>query len=784
MNTQTPFIDSIKLGSFGNPSMAAELGRECVVAVVHPNHTLRTHLIKVLRDSGYSNTQSFADLKTAKEYLEADIISWLWTPLCLGASINAIQFLEMICASAELSGVRTSILFSEAEYAYIPLAFELGMMSWHNSPQTPAAFQTEVRNALTLLSKHRYITPLVACDQLATLLREQSPITKDDQHVRPGLFKKMATLFPTSPYAVLSHAECEFDAGHKGAGYRAIKLAQEQNLAGWDQAARRHLGPDFDPKSSRLFDIDSYLIVEPDETIHNHIEALMRPFGVKRVHRFTDGERALQWLSKSNRTDLIIQEWKLPSVGGSSFLQRARHIGAKETPVLVVSSLIKKTDESLLREMGVARTVQKPLIDHEFVSSLTQTLTEFTDPSSERYIERRIQVMLETGRTAEAKVEVQKRLREHADQTGTERAKSPLSEGSRSYIAGLISYHTRDYAAAKEQFLKAMGDGGDSLQILNALARTLIHMRDFKAAARCYEKAQEISPQNVYRLLEMAETYSEIGQTHAVNGSLRKAENIDPTNPELATMQARIALKQGNMPQASKIFAGLPDKKTLVADLNNSGVVYIKTGQIDKGIDVYEKALRLIGNATPILWARVTYNLALAQAKAGRVADARRSVERIIAAMRSDQALSHSAEFLQTSKKVTSLHDKLCRHIAESTPLEFLTTESSTAAINESFWNRMEGAAGHTTRPGPQLALRSHPSAQPGERCLHLIYRCNAELLPKSSIKMLLSNRITHQPRQTIAKDISSLMLEFSDFDEAPENSANSANKGGSTRAN
>jgi tetratricopeptide (TPR) repeat protein len=434
--------------------------------------------------------------------------------------------------------------------------------------------------------------------------------------------------------------------------------------------------------------------------------------------------------------------------------------------------------------MGVARTVQKPLIDHEFVSSLTQTLTEFTDPSSERYIERRIQVMLETGRTAEAKAEVQKLLRGPGNHAAAERVRDPLSEGSRSFISGLMSYHSHDYIAAKELFLKAMSEGGDSLQILNALARTLIHMRDFKAAARCYEKAQEISPQNVYRLLEMAETYSEIGQPQAVSGSLRKAESLDPTNPELATMQARIALKQGNLPQASKIFAGLPDKKTLVADLNNSGVVYIKTGQIDKGIDVYEKALRLIGNATPILWARVTYNLALAQAKAGRVADARRSVERIIAATRSDDALSHSAEFLQTSKKVTSLHDKLCRHIADSAPLEFLSTESSSAAINESFWNRMEGATGYTKRPGLQLAIRSHPSAQPGERCLHLIYRCNTELLPKGSLKVLLSNRITHQPRQTIAKDISSLMLEFSDFDEAPENSASSANKGRSTRAN
>jgi tetratricopeptide (TPR) repeat protein len=789
VNTYTPFIDSIKLGGFGSAGTpsgipAAELGRECVVAVVNPNQTLRTHLIKVLRDAGYNNTQSFADLKTAKEYLEVDVISWLWTPLCLGAQVNAFQFLEMTCASAELSGVRTSILFNESEYAYIPLAFELGMMSWHNSPETPAAFQTEVRNALALLSKHRFITPLVACDQLETLIRERPLLSKDDQRVRQSLFKTMATLFPTSPYAVLSHATCEFEAGHKGAGYRAIKLAQAQNLAGWDQAAQRHLGTDFDPKSSRLFDIDSYLIVEPDETVHNHIEALMRPFGVKRVHRFTDGERALQWLEKSNRTDLIIQEWKLPSVAGSSFLQRARHIGAKETPVLVVSSLIKKTDESLLREMGVARTVQKPLIDHEFVSSLTQTLSEFTDPSSERYIERRIQVMLETGRIAEAKAEAQKLLRGQGNQPGSERLKDPLSECSRSFIAGLMSYHSHDYAAAKESFLKALNDGGDSLQILNALARTLIHMRDFKAAARCYEKAQEISPKNVYRLLEMAETYSEIGQTHAVTGSLRKAESIDPTNPELATMQARIALKQGNIPQASKIFSGLSDKKTLIADLNNSGVVYIKTGQIDKGIDVYDKALKLIGNATPLLWARVTYNLALAQAKAGRVGEARRSVERIIATMRSDEALANSAEFAQTSKKVASLHDKLCRHIADSAPLQFLSTESTNAAINESFWNRMEGAGGNNTKPGQQLALRTHPSAQPGERCLHLIYRSKVESLPKGSLKTLLGNRITHQPRQTIAKEISSLMLEFSDFDEAPENSASAANKDRSTRAN
>lgn len=767
MNADTPLMNSINLARLSTANVLSELGRECVVAVVHPNQTLRAQLIKILREAGYSSSQSFADLKTAKEYLEVDVINWLWTPLCLGASVNAIQFLEMTCASADLTGVRTSIMFAESEQAYIPLAFELGMMSWHNSPQTPAAFQTEVRNLLTLLSKHRSLTPLVACDQLERFLS-----SRDDRSGRRSLFKKMATLFPTSPYAVLTHADCEFEAGHKGAGFRAIKLAQEQNLAGWNKTALRHLGPNFDPSSSRLFDIDSYLIVEPDETVHNHIEALMRPFGVKRVHRFTDAEKALNWLSKSNSTDLIIQEWKLPSVGGSSFLQRARHMGAKDIPVLVVSSLVRKTDESLLREMGVARTVQKPLIDHEFVSSLTQTLSEFTDPSSERYIERKIQVMLETGRTVEAKVEVQKILSSQASPGAASRAKEPLSDGSRSFLAGLIMYHSREYAAAKELFLKALNEGGDSLQILNSLARTLIHMRDFKAAARCYEKAQEISPQNVYRLLEMAETYSEIGQTHAMNGSLSKAESIDPTNPELATMQARIALKQGNISEASKIFAGLPDKKTLIADLNNSGVVYIKTGHLENGIEVYEKALRLIGSAATVLWARVTYNLALAQAKAGKVADARRSVERIIAAERSDEALSQSPEFFQIRRKVLSLHDKLGRHIADSKPLEFFTTESSTTMINESFWSRMEGTLGRSLRPGMHAALRCHPSAQPGERCLHLIYRCNAEALPANTLEMLIGTPITHQPRQTIAKDVSSLMLEFSDFYEAPDKGA------------
>ncbi len=724
-----------------------ELTPDCRIAVVHPTQVTRSLLARSLKDQGFVNVQPFADLQSTIEYMEAEPLDWIWTPCFRNETHNVLQLLELVCSEDSLKHLRVSAFFEKSEEPLIPVAFELGLLSWHRSQTSSAGFESEIRSAVNSLGRHNHITSLASAEQLCNFLKE----TKDASG-RRALFSTLAELFPNKEFAVMNDAEAKLSSGNVQGGLRSLLLAKKQNMKGWKELAHKHLGPKHaDLSDESLFEIESYLIVEPDESVHNHIEELMKPFGAKRVHRFTDGEKALRWLENRKPPDLIIQEWKIPSVGGSNFLQRLRHSSASETPVLVVSSLLKKADVPILKEMGVASAVPKPLIDHEFVSSLAHTMTEFGDPKSLRFIERKVKCLLEKGEKEQARAIAAKLDRD-----------KKVPESSKLFVRGMINYFDNQLSTAKRQLMDAVSKGGDSLNVLPLLARTLVKLREFKGAAACYEKAQSLSPRNVYRLFELAETYTELKKPEAANTSLSKAEVLDPKNPEIHIMRARNALSRGDAPAAAQHASALQDKEALIADLNNSGVAYVKSGQIKQGIDLYEKTIRLLAENETELRQKVLYNLALAQARSGDYTQARRSLEGILRSMRHLPVEERQNGPL--FEKASSLHVKLTHAIATGTLLSFKQEVKATTVLNESFWKRVGGE-----RQKSSVSFVRSSTAQPGERCCHLIYRSSDLVKQKQGVAQLVATKLKFTPRETIQKESSNPILgtELDDFEAA-----------------
>ncbi len=87
----------------------------------------------------------------------------------------------------------------------------------------------------------------------------------------------------------------------------------------------------------------------------------MSLLGVHEVHAFQDGQKAWEAIESGLQVDAVIMEWKIPNLSGPLFLQRLRMQGQVTLPVIVLSSLVTKKDKNLLREMGVATVVEKPL---------------------------------------------------------------------------------------------------------------------------------------------------------------------------------------------------------------------------------------------------------------------------------------------------------------------------------------------------------------------------------------------------------------------------------------
>ena len=731
------------------------------VTVAHPNQALRAQLVRSLREAGAAIVHSVADLKLAKDILEAEPVDWLWTATCQDGEVNLFQILDLICANSSLKNTRVSAFFANDELNLVPAAFAYGLMTWHRAAATAGGAAQALNEARQLLARHNQIPALAAGQQLAAVLKERRQPAP-----RRQLLRELATLFPNSSWVLLAAAEAECEAGDLAAGARTLKLARAQGFKGWEPLAKKYLGRSFDSASARVFDVNTYIVVEPDETVHNHIDALMRPFGARKALHFTDAGAALRWLEAKpgGGPDLIIQEWKLPAMGGSNFLQRARsQIGNRKVPVLVVSSLVRKSDEPILREMGVARTIEKPLIDHEFLSSISATLQEYQEPQSPRFIERRIQMLFEDGESERARCEANKVLKDPS-----------LTPNARNYVQGLLNYHSGDYARAKDDFSRCLTDttdqarSGDKAIYLNALARCLVRIRDFRGAARCYEKAQKLSPANVGRLLELSETYAEDSNFAAAESALSAAETLDAENPEVRMMQVRHALRKDSPKDALALARTLGETAPLIADLNNTGVALVKTGNITKGIDLYQQTLTIMASRESTLWRRVNYNLALAQAKAGR---ARAAVQTLEAILISGSSAAPDAEEDESAlrTKSESLLDKLKRHLEDGKPLQFTSSDSTAVPpINESFWSRFDGQQSIGSGGGAGLGPRCCPDGQAGDRCLHLVFHAPLELMPRPSLSPLVNRRLGFQPRAAINKDASRFSIEFEGFGDDP----------------
>lgn len=86
------------------------------------------------------------------------------------------------------------------------------------------------------------------------------------------------------------------------------------------------------------------------------------------VQTFGDPLDALAWLA-GNRPDLVITDYKMPSMDGAEFIRRFRGIpGAEEIPVIVITVYEERTFRLRALESGATDFLHSPVDHHEFVT--------------------------------------------------------------------------------------------------------------------------------------------------------------------------------------------------------------------------------------------------------------------------------------------------------------------------------------------------------------------------------------------------------------------------------
>ena len=573
---------------------------QCKILVVDSSGPVRQLMSDTLRKvRNYESIESRSSVNDALEYLEADVADWLLLPLSADQPVNALHILKLCTETPSLRQTRVSLFVNEEEYFVLPKAFELGCLSYHTKPFTKDTLTTDLTNLFTVFDAHQSNETLVSAHYLRQLLTKSK-----DYEATAELQKSLLTLFPGDIKTLLHLAEPQFHLGNPDLArktLRQVKLLDEHLKEQVDQIAKS-LFPDeaLDPSAADISDninvigVNNAVIIDPDESSATAVEEVLKSLGCPDIKRFSDGQSAWDYLEKNPEPELIFMEWRIPKVSGPSIIQRIRHHGFYTVPVFIISSLIKAEDTPLLKEIGIANTIEKPLVRERFIPTLLHTIRQERMPTEQAVLERKINTLLNSENISEAEPLRLQVLNDKSIPTGRKRL-----------IEAAFSLAKKEYDAARESAFDALKLLGEQIEVLNVLGKTLMRLNNFEAALTCFKKAQDLSPNNIERLCLIAESETELGNEKGTADALAQASAVDSGSSAVAEAAVKAAAK--------KIMSSFENIKNIVSYMNNMAVSLARSEKFEESIELYNKTAASIPEDRKDLQAIVGYNTALAK---------------------------------------------------------------------------------------------------------------------------------------------------------------------------
>jgi tetratricopeptide (TPR) repeat protein len=400
--------------------------------------------------------------------------------------------------------------------------------------------------------------------------------------------------------------------------------------------------------------IKSCIVIDSDDAVRREITDIFGSLGVEDVRTYPNGEDAWTSLKEGPEPDLLIMEWRIPKVSGPILLQRVRNHGFLTMPVVIISSLIKNEDLPLIREMGIANLIQKPLARSEFVPSIIKTIRQERLPTEHQVMERKIRQLIQAGKEEDASAILGRFLGDPTVPLGRKRlveAEQALSKGN--------------YTLARDAGIQSLKHSGDSLLVLNILGKAFMHLRDHMSALKCFKRAQDLSPNNLERLCNMAESQAELGNHDAAKETLASAKSIDASSQSVAEAEAKVAIAAGDTESAKEFLTDMGQIASLVSYMNNKAVAYAKCGYTQEAVEIYERTIASIPEKDPQTKSIVTYNLCLCLIKMN---DLEKACSKLLDIAKTDSKIT---------KKAASLGDRLKKTLESGSEFKLRTTEST-----------------------------------------------------------------------------------------------------------
>ncbi|MGB6221039.1 tetratricopeptide repeat protein [Haloferula sp.] len=171
---------------------------------------------------------------------------------------------------------------------------------------------------------------------------------------------------------------------------------------------------------------------------------------------------------------------------------------------------------------------------------------------------------------------------------GLERELEPYSKaGTRAYQKGRLY-------AAREAFEMIIERNPADTASMCKLGLVEYKLGEPFAAADMFRRATGISPDNPYAWRMLGHTLTMIGENNEALAALRKAVELAPTNSEGLILLGNLQFRIGNVQAAEESFkTAIACDETLVEPRYNLAVLYANSGEKEKGLEHYSKALEL-----------------------------------------------------------------------------------------------------------------------------------------------------------------------------------------------
>ncbi|KAB8033628.1 tetratricopeptide repeat protein [Fluviispira multicolorata] len=624
---------------------------KCRIFLLEKGDTLRQMYADAFKRAEYQLITPFSEKEELTDKLKNEYVDWCVLSLDSFRGLNLTEILENLFSSSNNSDLLISFINDKVDDNLLPILFESGIFCNFEKSYTIAPFEEQLSFLLKYVHLYKGDFTLISAEYIRSSLKRRkfygSLLDFEDalQEVYPGnhllLIKLCEAQCLNSKYgaAVSSLAQAEFiEPKSKPAAdllrKKYLKLMQEDNVA----------------IANNILGIKDCLIIDPDTDIHHNVIENLSKLGISECQCFENGDLAYKYLETNIEPKLIIMEWKIPIISGVALIQRIRtKLGFNQCMIMIISSLIKKHDLSLLQEMGVDAVLEKPFDASQLAKELIGIIHHSLKPSEQRSLERKIRLFLANNKTGEA----ERMIAEYVNIP-------EISNGAKLQIRAEYEYSLNRFDDALNHGLEALKLCGKSVILLTLLGKCFLKIKDFKNASSAFKNAHELSPYNVDRMLTLISLYIEDGSLEKATEILQKVKTVDEKRQDVIEIECRLAIEKSETSSATKLFQMLDSLSGIVGMINNDAVSRIHSGKYEQGIKLYHQALKSLPEDSIEYCAIVNYNLGLAYARYGDLDQCLNTLIKI-----------NPPSTIKIHQKYLSLQEKVRTSINNGTKLEF-----------------------------------------------------------------------------------------------------------------